>query len=61
MSNLPTWAERGAQIFSVPSAWLMTHMAAQFLQDVHSRAPAGQRDWPAIPPIAHNPYFTSER
>jgi 4-hydroxy-2-oxoheptanedioate aldolase len=60
MDTLPKWAAQGAQIFNVPSAWMITHAAGQFLSDVRSRAPAGQQDWPAVPPIAHNPYFTSD-
>jgi hypothetical protein len=60
MDSLPAWAARGAQIFSVPSAWLVTHMAARFLEEVRARAPAAQRDWAPIPPIAHNPYFTTK-
>jgi hypothetical protein len=61
MDSLPKWAERGAQIFNVPSAWLLTHMAGQFLREVRSLAPAGQQDWPPIAPIARNPYFTSDK
>ena len=61
MDSLPKWAGHGAQIFSVPSAWMLTHMAGQFLGDVRKMAPASQQDWPPIPPIAHNPYFTSDK
>ena len=61
MDSLPKWAERGAQIFNVPSAWLLTHMAGQFLREVRSLAPEGQQDWPPIAPIARNPYFTSDK
>ena len=61
MDTLPKWAGQGAQIFTVPSAWMLTHMAGQFLGDVRKLAPPSQQDWPPIPPIAHNPYFTSDK
>ena len=61
MDTLPKWAGQGAQIFTVPSAWMLTHMAGQFLGDVRKMAPSSQQDWPPIPPIAHNPYFTSDK
>jgi 2-keto-3-deoxy-L-rhamnonate aldolase RhmA len=61
MDSLPKWAQQGAQIFNVPSAWMLTHMTGQFLGEVRSLAPAGQQGWPPIPSIAHNPYFTSDK
>lgn len=61
MDSLPKWAGHGAQIFNVPSAWMLTHMAGQFLGEVRKMAPAAQQDWPPVPPIAHNPYFTSDK
>jgi hypothetical protein len=61
LDSLPKWANRGAQIINVPSAWMLTHMTGQFLAEVRSHAPAGQQDWPPIPSIAHNPYFTSDK
>ena len=61
MDSLPKWARHGAQIFNVPSAWMLTHFASQFLGEVRGLAPAGQQDWPPVSPIAHNPYFTSDK
>ena len=61
MDSLPKWAAQGAQIFNVPSAWMLTHFVSRFLEDVRQQAPEHLRDWPPIPPIAHNPYFTSEK
>jgi len=61
MDSLPKWAAHGAQIFNVPSAWMLTHFVSQFLQDVRNQAPEHLRSWPPVPPIAHNPYFTSDK
>ena len=61
MDSLPKWAAHGAQIFNVPSAWMLTHLCGAFLEQVRGTAPSALQDWPAIKPIAHNPYFTADR
>ena len=61
MDSLSRWAGHGAQMFNVASAWMLTHAVGQFLEELRSRAPEHMRTWEPIPPIAHNPYFTSEK
>jgi 4-hydroxy-2-oxoheptanedioate aldolase len=60
LDNVEKWAGHGAQMCNVASAWLLTHVVRQFLEQLRSRTPEKMRAWPPLLPIAHNPYFTSD-
>jgi 2-keto-3-deoxy-L-rhamnonate aldolase RhmA len=61
IGGVETWTQRGAQIVIVASAWLLTHAVAGFLGEVRTRVAPGMAEWPPIPPLAGNRYFSDAR
>jgi len=48
---------QGVQLFSVASAWLLTHAVSDFFNQVNTHIPPGRRNGPLAPAIEPNPYL----
>lgn len=49
---------QGVQVFSIASAWLLTHAIGEFFNEVNRRIPTGRRSGPLARAVARNPYLS---